>query len=298
MRLFWSIVLLLLVLWSELLIAVIEETVVEKDLYAVLGLKQTATTSEIKKAFRNLAKAHHPDKYMGNPEEKERNERLFLEIGTAYEVLVDTNQREEYDAMRKQYLRWKASGGHTGGSRAPDSRYHRDSGGFYEQDQYRQAQAYEQYRQAYEQEHRRRAQAYEQYYRQAHEQAQAQYRQAAHEQQYRHHHAGHGRMSGQDVFEALFEEFARNGGNGYDDADIYEQEQGYHGQYREYDQYETSDQYDTSDHHHQHRSQQQQVNKSKSPQSKILSSTKIYPFFFTHHYHHHHHHHHHQSQQQ
>ena len=92
MRLFWRIVLLVLVLWSESLIAVIEEAIVEKDLYAVLGLKENATSSDIKKAFRQLAKAHHPDKYMGNPEEKERNERLFLEIGTAYEVLMDANQ--------------------------------------------------------------------------------------------------------------------------------------------------------------------------------------------------------------
>jgi len=197
---------------------------------------------------------------MGNPEEKERNERLFHEIGTAYEVLMDTSQREEYDAMRKQYLRWKASGGRDGGGRASDSRYHRGSGGFNDQDQYRQAQAYEQYRRAYEQDQYRRAQAYEQYYRQAHEQAQAQYRQATHEQQHRHHYGGHGRTSGQDVFEALFEEFARNGGNGYDESDMYEEGQGgYHGRYREYDQYDdTFDQYDTSDYHH--RSQQQQVN--------------------------------------
>lgn len=59
------------------------------DYYKILGVPRTATTAEIKKAFRKLARTHHPD--AGGDEAK------FKEINEAYEVLSDDKKRELYD---------------------------------------------------------------------------------------------------------------------------------------------------------------------------------------------------------
>ena len=60
-----------------------------KKLYEVLGVEETATTEDIKKAHRKLVKEHHPDKG-GDPEE-------FAKIQEAYEVLSDDARRKRYD---------------------------------------------------------------------------------------------------------------------------------------------------------------------------------------------------------
>ena len=57
--------------------------------YDVLGVKKDASADEIKKAFRKLARKHHPD--AGGDEEK------FKELNSAYEVLSDAEKRKEYD---------------------------------------------------------------------------------------------------------------------------------------------------------------------------------------------------------
>lgn len=68
-----------------------------KDFYAVLGVKEDATTAEIKKAYRKLARKYHPDKNPDNPEAEER----FKELQEAYSTLSDEKKRKEYDLRRK-----------------------------------------------------------------------------------------------------------------------------------------------------------------------------------------------------
>ena len=66
-----------------------------KDYYALLGVKKTATADEIRKAFRKLARKHHPDV---NPGDKKAEER-FKEISEANDVLSDEKKRRVYDAL-------------------------------------------------------------------------------------------------------------------------------------------------------------------------------------------------------
>jgi len=68
-----------------------------KDYYQVLGVPADATEAQIKKAYRGLAKKYHPD---ANPNNDAATER-FKEIGEAYGVLSDPEQRKKYDMMRK-----------------------------------------------------------------------------------------------------------------------------------------------------------------------------------------------------
>jgi curved DNA-binding protein CbpA len=65
--------------------------------YQVLGIATSASLDDIKKAYRNLAKTHHPDKAK-SPEEKAKLEDLFAAITTAYNILKDDEQRKSYDA--------------------------------------------------------------------------------------------------------------------------------------------------------------------------------------------------------
>lgn len=68
----------------------------EKDFYATLGVAQDADGAAIKKAYRKLARKLHPD---ANPGDDEA-ERRFKEVGEAYSVLSDPEQRQQYDAIR------------------------------------------------------------------------------------------------------------------------------------------------------------------------------------------------------
>ena len=61
----------------------------KKDLYKVLGIERSANQNEIKKAYFQLARVHHPDK--GGDSE------TFKEIQRAYEVLTNTQSRQIYD---------------------------------------------------------------------------------------------------------------------------------------------------------------------------------------------------------
>ncbi len=78
-----------------------------KDYYKVLGVEKTANKAEIKKAYRNLAKKHHPDK--GGDAEK------FKEINEAYEVLSDDKKRAQYDQFGSAGPNFSGFDGFSGG---------------------------------------------------------------------------------------------------------------------------------------------------------------------------------------
>src|SRR5215467_14385366 len=65
-----------------------------RDPYEVLGVSKTASEAEIKKAFRTLAKKHHPDKHAGDAAAQKR----FQEISGAYDVVGDKDKRAKFDA--------------------------------------------------------------------------------------------------------------------------------------------------------------------------------------------------------
>jgi molecular chaperone DnaJ len=93
-------------------------TTQNKDYYATLGVKKTATSDDIRKAFRKLARRYHPDV---NPGDK-KSEEKFKEISEANDVLSDEKKRKVYDqvgfysdqidpAQAEAYARQQAAGG-------------------------------------------------------------------------------------------------------------------------------------------------------------------------------------------
>ncbi|WP_210412362.1 DnaJ C-terminal domain-containing protein [Pseudarthrobacter sp. NIBRBAC000502772] len=69
---------------------------VDKDFYAILGIAKDASDADIKKAYRKLARQHHPDTNAGNA----ASEKKFKDISEAYSVLSDPDERQQYDAIR------------------------------------------------------------------------------------------------------------------------------------------------------------------------------------------------------
>lgn len=87
----------------------------EKDFYATLGVPKNADQAAIKKAYRKLARELHPDH---NPDDPAAEAR-FKEVGEAYAVLSDAEQRKQYDAIRAMAgggARFAAGPGGAGGA--------------------------------------------------------------------------------------------------------------------------------------------------------------------------------------
>ena len=86
----------------------------EKDFYAILGVSKDVDAKELKKVYRKLARQHHPD---SNPGDKAA-EQKFKDVGEAYAVLSDPEQRKQYDAVRAMGggARFTAGAGGAGGA--------------------------------------------------------------------------------------------------------------------------------------------------------------------------------------
>ncbi len=86
----------------------------KRDYYEVLGVSKSASSDEIKKAYRKIAIKYHPDKNPDNPEAEEK----FKEAAEAYEVLSDNQKKQQYDRFGHDGLR--GAGGFGGGGMSMD----------------------------------------------------------------------------------------------------------------------------------------------------------------------------------
>ena len=87
------------------------------DLYKALGVAPDADAAAVKKAFRDLAKKHHPDTHPGDKASEER----FKEISQAYEILSDPEKRRRYDAMRQSPFAGQGGRGPGQGAWGPEA---------------------------------------------------------------------------------------------------------------------------------------------------------------------------------
>ena len=91
---------------------------VDKDFYKVLGVSKSASSDELKKSYRKLAREFHPDKNPGNKTAEDR----FKEASEAYDVLSDDKTRKEYDEARELFAGGGFGGG-AGGTRGGGGNY-------------------------------------------------------------------------------------------------------------------------------------------------------------------------------
>lgn len=95
-----------------------------KDYYKILGVGKNASADDIKKAYRKLARKHHPDV---NPNDKTA-ESKFKELQEAYDILKDEKKRKEYDELGTNYFNFKNAGA-GGGPSHGEYHYNYSAGG-------------------------------------------------------------------------------------------------------------------------------------------------------------------------
>ncbi len=78
-----------------------------RDYYETLGVSKTATSDDIRKAFRKLARQYHPDV----AKDKKTAEEKFKQINEAYEILSDKDKREKYDRLGANWQQYERGGG-------------------------------------------------------------------------------------------------------------------------------------------------------------------------------------------
>ena len=83
-----------------------------RDYYEILGVPRTATPAEIKKAFRKLARQHHPDRNPGDASAEKR----FKDVNEANAVLSDPDKRKQYDMLGSNWDQFQRSGAGPGGA--------------------------------------------------------------------------------------------------------------------------------------------------------------------------------------
>src|SRR4030095_14265279 len=86
-----------------------------KDYYAVLGVPKTATQTDIKKAYRKLAREHHPDAKPGDA----AAERRFKAVNEATAALSDPAKRKQSDALGANWEAFSRAGAGAGGGGNP-----------------------------------------------------------------------------------------------------------------------------------------------------------------------------------
>src|SRR4051812_39507887 len=94
----------------------------KRDYYEILGIHKAASADEIKKAYRKLARKHHPDTNRGDPSA----EAKFKEVQEAYDVLADEKKRANYD----QFGHAGVSSAHAAEAAAAAAAAGRGAGGF------------------------------------------------------------------------------------------------------------------------------------------------------------------------
>jgi len=97
-----------------------------RDYYEVLGVSKLATADEIKRAFRKLARKHHPDL----AKDKKTAEEKFKAINEAYEVLSNPENRKKYDSYGANWSQvasqqnTRATGNQSGGFSEMGEEFH------------------------------------------------------------------------------------------------------------------------------------------------------------------------------
>ena len=81
-----------------------------RDYYEILGVPRSATQAEVKKAFRKLAREHHPDRNPGDA----KAERRFKDVNEANTVLSDPDKRKQYDTLGARWDQFQGTGGGRG----------------------------------------------------------------------------------------------------------------------------------------------------------------------------------------